>query len=120
MENIKAVLAYTVAFASIVILVCLLSWVFTGNSLLLYKFFAPKQEAVRREVFEQTKSFQQGIIQEIRASKNNYDQTDDPGKRSAALQYAKHQADQLNDPNVIPPDLASWLYHNESMPVLGR
>lgn len=42
-----------------------LSWVFTGNDFFLYKFFAPKQENVRREVFTNTQSYRQGKIQNI-------------------------------------------------------
>lgn len=43
----------------------LLDWFIEGNNLLLYRYFAPKQEAARREVYEQTKSYRQGSIQRL-------------------------------------------------------
>lgn len=42
-----------------------LTWIFTGNDFFLYKYFAPKQENVRRQVFENTQSYTQGKIQNI-------------------------------------------------------
>ena len=36
-----------------------LGWVAQGNSFFMYKFFAPKQEQVRRETFEQSKAYRQ-------------------------------------------------------------
>ena len=42
-----------------------LTWLAMGNNFFLYKFFAPKQEAVRRQVFEQSKAYNQGMIQEL-------------------------------------------------------
>lgn len=42
-----------------------LGWIVQGNNFFLYKYFGPKMEEVRRETFEQTKSFRQGTIQEL-------------------------------------------------------
>lgn len=36
-----------------------------GQDFFLYKFFAPKYEAVRRQTFEQTKSYTQGMSQDL-------------------------------------------------------
>lgn len=43
----------------------LLDWFIEGNNLLLYRYFAPKKEAARREVYEQTKSYRQGSVQRL-------------------------------------------------------
>jgi hypothetical protein len=66
-------------FAAIVVVLAL-SWVFTGNDFFLYKFFAPRQEAVRRQVFEETKSYNQGMIQELENMMVQYSSADKTGK----------------------------------------
>ena len=45
--------------------VCGVGWLAQGNDFLLFQFFAPKYEAVRRETFEQSKAYNQGMIQEL-------------------------------------------------------
>lgn len=37
----------------------------TGGDLAIYRFWAPKQEAARRQVYEQTKSYRQGSTQRL-------------------------------------------------------
>ncbi len=71
-----------------------LSWVFTGNDFFLYKYFAPKQEAVRRQVYEQTKSYHQGSVQRLGTLCMQVDATDDAHK------------DLIND--VIASEFAEW------------
>jgi hypothetical protein len=50
-----------IAGCLVFLMLCLaLDWVFAGQNFFLYRFFAPREEAVRRQVYEQTKSFQDG------------------------------------------------------------
>ena len=50
----------------VVFLVALgLGWVAQGNEFFMFKFFGPRQEAVRRQVYEQTKSYRQGSVQRL-------------------------------------------------------
>ena len=49
----------------VMVLVIGLSWIVQGNEFFLYKVFAPRTEAMRREVFEQSKAFNQGMVQEL-------------------------------------------------------
>jgi hypothetical protein len=44
-----------------------LTWVFQGNDFFLTRFFAPKYEQVRRETFENSKAYRDGMVQELRA-----------------------------------------------------
>lgn len=53
-----------------------LSWVSTGNDFFLYKFFAPKQENVRRQVFENTQSYVQGKADYISQLRLEYESAD--------------------------------------------
>ena len=74
-----------------IILVAMLSWIFTGNSLLMNKFFAPKQEQVRREVFEETKSYNQGMIQELQNMQFEYIKAK-PEQQNALRSIILHRA----------------------------
>jgi hypothetical protein len=49
-----------------------LGWAIQGNSFFMYKYFAPKQAQVQREVFVQTQSFKQGVINEISGYQRDY------------------------------------------------
>jgi hypothetical protein len=76
----------------------------------MYKFFAPKQEAVRRQVFEQTRSFNQGMIQELENMEADYVKTKDPDAKAALASVILHRASgyNLDDPDV-PADLRSFI-----------
>lgn len=77
MQVIGCVLLFIVAFLGT-------TWIIMGNEFFLYKFFAPKAEAVRREVFEQSKAFNQGMIQELQNMQFRYVQADADGKAAMA------------------------------------
>jgi len=84
-----------------------LTWILTGNEFFLYKFFAPKQEAVRREVFEQTKSFIDGSIRDIRADQISYIKADKEQK-AAIASVVLHKIDGIPE-DKLPPDLKTWV-----------
>jgi hypothetical protein len=55
-----------VKWGAVVVLVLTgLGWFFQGNDFFMYKFFAPRTEQVRRETYEQTKSYKQGSVQRL-------------------------------------------------------
>ncbi len=49
-----------------------LGWLVQGNDFFMYKFFAPRQEAVRRQVFETSRAFNQGMVQELQNMQFEY------------------------------------------------
>ncbi len=68
MNKQRGAASFFTLFASIIgfILVLMaLSWVFRANDWAMYKFWAPKEEQVRRETYEQSKSYRQGNIQRL-------------------------------------------------------
>ena len=94
-------------FAIVVILG--LTWLVQGNEFFLYKFWAPKQEAVRREVFENTKSYNQGMIQELQNMQFQYVQADAAHKAALASIILHQSADyNLDDPRV-PSSLRQFI-----------
>ena len=52
-------------FLAVIVITIAISWVSMGNEFFLYKVFAPKQEAVRREVYENTNSYNRGMAQDL-------------------------------------------------------
>jgi len=57
-----------------IVFVLAIGWLATGNQFFLYKVFAPKTEAVRRETFEQSKAYRQGLVQELQNMQFQYEQ----------------------------------------------
>ena len=87
-----------------------LGWLTMGNNFFMYKFFAPKQEAVRREVFEQTRSFNQGMVQELQNMQFEYVKTADTNAKSSLASIILHRAAgyNLSDP-IVPAELRSFI-----------
>lgn len=57
-----------------------LGWLVAGNNLAMMKVFAPATEQVRRETFEQSKAYQDGVVQELRAYQFEYLKADEEHK----------------------------------------
>jgi hypothetical protein len=64
---------------------------FTGTDLALKKFFDPKYEAVRRETFEQSKAYNQGMIQELQNMQFEYIKAS-PEHKTALKSIILHRA----------------------------
>ena len=84
-----------------------LGWMIEGNDFFMYKFFGPKREAVRREVFENTKSYRQGMIQELQNMQFKYIQADSSAKDALASIILHRAADFPKDD--MPADLRSFI-----------
>ena len=95
----------------LVIFVCLgITWIIQGNDFFMYKVFAPKYEAARRQVFENTRSFNQGMVQELDNMRFAYIKEKDPNARQALASIIIHRSEgfNLNDP-IVPYDLRSFI-----------
>ena len=86
----------------ILVLILALSWIFTGNDFFLYKYWAPKQEVVKREVFENTPSFNKGMIQELENMQFQYEAEKDKDSKLALRSIILHRASgyNMNDRDV--------------------
>lgn len=89
------------------LLITALSWYGTGNDFFMYKFFAPKQEAVRRQVFEETKSYNQGVIQELRSAQIEYVRAPPEQKEALRTVLVHRYADYPE--YKLPADLRGFL-----------
>ena len=67
-EFIKELLTYIV----IIFLLLILVLVLTFFGMKSYQYFAPKMENIRRNVFESTRSYNEGKIQDLAKYRNEY------------------------------------------------
>lgn len=100
--------AKVVSVASLFLVAILgLTWLFQGNDFFLYKAFAPKYEDVRRETFEHSKAFNQGMIQELQNMQFQYEQASPEHKQALASVILHRAADY--DESKMPADLRSFV-----------
>ncbi len=93
-----------------IVLIVVCTWIFQGNEFFLYKVFAPQQEQVRRETFEESRAFNQGMVQELQNMQFEYVKTKDQNQKDALASIILHRAAgyNLNDP-AVSPDLRSFI-----------
>jgi hypothetical protein len=82
-------------------------WIAEGNDFFMYKVFAPAQAAVERQTFEQTKSYNQGMIQTLRSEQLQYENGDDKTKDMVAAYVWGQYADYNQD--MLPGDLKNFM-----------
>lgn len=85
--GIAAVLLMTLG---IVVLVEGVQFLAQGSDYFLYRLFAPRQEAVRREVFEQSRAFNEGMAQELWDMQVQYNRAE-PNGRAALRSIILHR-----------------------------
>jgi len=90
-----------------IVLILSLVWAFTGNEFFLYKVFAPKTEQVRRETFEQSKAYNQGMIQELQNMQFEYIKADESHQQALASIILHRAAD--FDESKLPYDLKQFI-----------
>lgn len=71
-------------------------------------YFAPKHAAVERQVFKETRSFNEAKLQELTKARLEYLREKDPIVRQALASTIRHQFADY-DSSKLPPELASFL-----------
>ncbi len=86
-----------------------LTWVFQGNDFFMFKVFAPAQEQVRRETFEQSKAYRQGVIQELDRAYQDYNAKDaTQGQKDAIASVVLHRVADF-DTEALPGYLKAFV-----------
>lgn len=83
------------------------AWAIEGSDFALYRVFAPKREAVRREIFEQSKAYNQGVAQELEAAEMDYAKAS-PDQKAAIRAVVLHRVADY-DQAKLTPDLRSFV-----------
>lgn len=93
----------------VLIVVLALAWVFQGNDFFMYKYFGLKYEQQRRQIFEQSRAFNQGMVQELQNMQFEYAKAN-LEQKDALASIILHRASgyNLNDP-IVPSDLRGFV-----------
>ena len=103
----RIVFLYILTIVAVLCFLMGLGWLASGNTLLLNKVFAPKFEEVRRDTFETSKAYRDGMAQELRALQIEYVKADDKIKPALASAI-KHKAAGV-PPEALPYDLNTFI-----------
>lgn len=90
-----------------ILLIGALGWLAMGNNLAMTSFFAPKYEQVRRSTFEQSKAYNDGMAQELRAMQFEYVKASDDHK-TALASIIRHRVAGYPEQN-LPSDLRQFV-----------
>ena len=94
-----------------------LLWLIMGESFILYKYWAPKMESVRRDVFQQTPSYVQGTVSELYNMMYEYQKTTDQETKEAMASIILHRANEFAATgNKLPDDLAELVTNLRRLP----
>lgn len=92
---------------AVIVIGLALDWVFAGENFVLYKFWAPKMQAVQREVFVNTPSYVLGNVQELENFQADYMKADEEHKKALAS-IILHRAGTIPE-DKIPSDLREFI-----------
>lgn len=70
-------------------------------------FFAPKYEAVRRDVMIQSRYYSEATVRELYRMKRQWDAASTPTAKATIRAAALHEFE-IFDANRLPPDLRIW------------
>ena len=93
----------------LLVIVCIFAfmWIVQGQDFFMYKFWAPKYEDVRRETFENTKSYKQGMVQELENMQFEYVKADS-AHQDALASIILHRAADFDEAK-LPTELRAFI-----------
>jgi hypothetical protein len=74
-----------------------------------FKFFEPKKEDIRREIFENTQSYVHGKIQDLAKYKLEYDALKDPSAKEAIRQVIVMRFAEFDETKIKSSGLRNFL-----------
>jgi hypothetical protein len=109
-----------VILSIIAVIFCILAitWIAQGNDFFLYKVFGPAREQVRRQTFEETKSYNQGMVQELQNMQFEYIKADKEHKAALASVILHRAADYPED--RMPSDLRDFIRSLKYTPEISK
>ena len=91
-----------------IVAILIISFIIQGSDWFMYKIFAPQYEQVRREVFEESQAYNQGMVEELQNMRFEYERTDDPKSKQAMASIIIHRASQYPR-EKLPEDLRIFI-----------
>src|ERR1700730_7137121 len=90
-------------------LMYVLGFLATGGDLAIYRFWAPKMENAKREVFENTQSYVQGKTEYIDRLRFQYQQAEPRSSQQAAIRQLIVSEASTIDNSKLPADLQGFI-----------
>ena len=103
----KEFLAVIGVFIAVVVVSLGMTWIVQGNDFFLYRYFGPKIEDTRRDIFEHSKAYRQGMTQELENMEFQYQQAT-PSQKDALADIILHRAADVQD-DALTPELVSFI-----------
>lgn len=97
----------TIIVGSILIIIPALAFLGTALDFAQFKFWAPKYEDAKREVFEESQSYQHGMIRDLRNLKKEYRLADSESEKRVIKGTFLHRVAPM-EKNELPQDLRSF------------
>jgi hypothetical protein len=104
--NMKDTFKITLAAILGLLVVAAVAIFFQGLDFGLFKTFAPKYEQVRRDTFEQSQAYNEGMRRDLENLRDQYLAASDPASKAALRATFIHRAEGY--PNQLPADLESF------------
>lgn len=101
----KAFFVWAGLVIATLVAIVFLSIFFTGLDFGLNAFFMPKQEQVRRNTFEQSQAYNEGMRRDLESICNDYRTTNDATRKAILVQTFTHRVEGY--PNQLPDYLQS-------------
>jgi hypothetical protein len=86
-----------------------ITWIAQGDHFFLYQVFAPKYEQVRRNTFEQSRAFNEGMAQELSGMWRDYNHATNDGEKAAIRSLVQHRAAGYDIDNIENPQLRGFV-----------
>lgn len=90
-----------------IVAIILLGWVLMANTALMQRVFGPVMEQTRRETFETSKAYRDGMAQELRALQMEYIKAE-ADLKPALARVILHKAAGV-PPDALPSDVRAFL-----------
>ena len=107
MQTVKTISGVVVG-VGVILAIFAVMWVVQGNNFLTYKVFGVKYENQRREIFEQSKAYNQGMIQELQNMQFQYEQSS-PDQKDALAAIILHRVADYPNQERMPNDLQEFI-----------
>ena len=104
MKSIGAAIA---TFLTILFIGFGVTWIVQGNDFFMYKVFGIQYENTRREIFEHSEAYRQGMIQELSNMEASY-LSADPAHQAALRTIIIRRAEYFGI-DKLPPDLRAFV-----------
>ena len=91
----------------VLVIVVALGWAIEGNNFAMIKYFSPKREAVRRQVFEESHSYNAGTWQSMRKYQLEYVKAT-PSQKDAIASIALQEINGYDEAK-LPADVRAFV-----------